>query len=226
VVAPPETKVPRETKERANVALKPTPRSSYASLRKTYRIPELQSHHILYQGDFSRRPGDEVLVLDPGRELTLFTPRGKLATLSIRTAQGIRPDAIDIPTFQIIDPVRDGLLEIQILAAAKLETDRQRIDLVVIKCIGSSFAQIFRQPIAVASQDTLDVVATVDFVEGDSHAKIRYSPRHRSGDDRKESSRLYHWNRWEGMFRLPRPAPAFKRTNAEASQSAVTPGPN
>lgn len=132
----------------------------------------------LFRGDFARSSGEELVIVEPA-ELRVLSSSGK--TIAKADLGAIEPDSL-----RAVRLVDDRL---ELVVVRREAADGPRV-FSVYRVIGSAAAEVFR----------VDLTDTaVEFVHRGDERAIRVTGK---GDPA-----VYRWNRWEGVFRIPRRAP-------------------
>ncbi len=132
----------------------------------------------VFRGDFVRGRGTEHAVLTTSGELRIYKDAEMFASLTV----GAPASQIPMEVVKLIDDRLEVVLR---------HREQDRDVLTVCRVIGRAVGRVF---------ETETDGHTVEFVHLGAERAIRVS-----GPD--VPSTVYRWNHWEGMFRVPAPAP-------------------
>lgn len=151
------------------------------------------------EGRFGPRNQAEAVVLVPGKTIEIYSE-------SARVAQGkldLTPAPAEFgPFLRGAELVRDGRLEIVVIGIRRDAVGSQEVVFSVWKVIGLAVARVFERPIATFDGNSWRRVADVRVLAGAKNRFIEVVPS--TAGQPKE---VYRWNRWEGLYRIPTPAP-------------------
>lgn len=133
-------------------------------------------------GDFALRRGDEVAVLAQTGELTVYGDGAKIAAVELGT------------------PASTAALEVVRLVDRRAEIVVRHVEegverLTVCRVIGAAIGRVYESDLEAGG---------VEYVQHGEERAIRFVGA--AGD-----TAVYQWNQWEGMFRIPSPAPTAPR---------------
>lgn len=138
---------------------------------------------IVFRGDFASAAGDEFAIVD-GSSVEVRAVDGE--RIARRDVGPIAPDSVRA--------VR--LVDERLELALRRDGPDGGVELVVLRVIGRAVAEVFTHPV----EDSI----AIDFVQRGEQKAIRVT----RGDD---PPTLHLWNRWEGVFRVPRTPPTAPR---------------
>lgn len=172
---------------------------------------ELTDDVEVFRGRF--KPGEPrtTAVHRPGQSLRLYDPRGQsVSSVDLSSYEQRLPPADEISDFPTgaVELVQDGSDQLKLLHAESDDQGRITYHLSVYKFIGSRIGTIFSQPIAVreAADEPVHTLARVRYLHGLDHRIIEWTPIDEEGEQTEEPTH-YEWNRWEGVYRVPKPPP-------------------
>ena len=171
---------------------------------------ELKAPNQAVRGRFTRRGGDELVVITPGSEILIFNARG---TVAKRETGRSLSDAQELPMLSTNGGalIRDGRSEIALVTQAK-SGDATEVYFSVYKVFGREIGRVFDWKIGEVHEGRFVPYARVRFLRGDRDPFIEVTPV-REGAADESQRQIFHWNHWEGMFRIPHTPPtAPKRT--------------
>ena len=180
---------------------------------------DVQDGRSLVEGLFSSKGQAEIAVIDLGKSIEIYSESARVA----KGAFGFEPAPKEFGEFaRAGEIVRDGRSELVTVGVQSVDGART-IWLCVWKVIGNEIADIFQKQIGVERDGTWIRTADVRFLTGQRNRFIEYTPI--GPDGTRGAPEIYRWNVWEGMFRVPRPAPtAPSRSQSlrETSRRRVT----
>ncbi|RDV38512.1 hypothetical protein DV096_06750 [Bradymonadaceae bacterium TMQ3] len=163
---------------------------------------------LAFVGPFVRYQNGAAAVYTPGESLKFYT-NGQLHAqldLSHTVAEDVNWEGISEHQPGALRVVRDGTLQVLIPYAVDRGEEGARDYYVgIYKVIGNFVGRIFERRVAhrPAADAEVQVFGAITFMRGESHRAIGWAPL---GDDAGEPEVL-RWNNWEGVFRVPGPAP-------------------
>ncbi|MEZ4459681.1 MAG: hypothetical protein R3E66_08095 [bacterium] len=162
---------------------------------------DVQDGRVLVEGLFSSKGQAEVAVIDVGKSIEIYSESARVA----KGAFAFEPAPKEFGEFaQAAEIVRDGRTELVTVGVQSVDGVRT-VWLCVWKVIGNEIADVFQRQIAVERDGTWVRTAEVRFLTGQRNRFIEYTPIGLAGE--RGTAEVYRWNVWEGMFRVPRPAP-------------------
>jgi hypothetical protein len=201
-----------------------------STLQDDYPLGDsLAESAVVLTGNFDAGEGDEVAVVEPGRRIQIFDASGRIAELefSSNLADTVPEDARRSGTVAV-EVIRDGTAQILTHWAEQHEDGTVVYKMGLFKLIesyvGTSFeAELARKP---ADAESFERNGTYEFLHGDDHAYIRWIPASDSGGFDASEATVYKWNKWEGVYRVPKPPPTAPKRDKLQSQrqpAATTP---
>lgn len=167
-----------------------------------------------FTGNFTPNAGEELAVVHAGRDLAFYGSDGRIAHLPLdiewdaSTFEELELEAART-TPQAVRLVRDGTL--QILLHWREEDDDGHVAYKVgaFKVIGAFVGRIFEETLATreAPDGELRRRGTYEFLHGESHHYVRWIPADDTGELLIDQAEVLQWNRWEGVYRVPKPPP-------------------
>ena len=175
---------------------------------ETYNV-ELTDSARVFRANFTAAGRTTVAIFRPGRSLEIADESGSVASLEL-DAFDDRPVPRDEVTDYALGPVelvQDGTHQIKLIHARADEDGGLSYYIGLYKFIGSRIGTIFERPLAVETDDgEVRRLADIQFLHGVDNRRIRWIGLSDDGDPVDEFED-YHWNRWEGVYRLPEPPP-------------------
>ncbi|GEM_PF-4013481 len=172
-----------------------------------------------FQGEFGTKYGEEYvavfkdkLVFLNGSWITAFdignlALANDLKTLNIGDPLPTNSKKNPPKSAMATDLLRDGVNEIGVIVATTNDPTKRVFRFQIYKTIGQHIAKIFDHPFAVRTAKGTRQVARIDFIEGAHSTRIRTTPLSEDGLLDLAHIKIYSWNQWEGMFRVPKKAP-------------------
>jgi hypothetical protein len=184
--------------------------------------------HSVFAGQFSPGGEEQLAVVRAGEALQFYDVEGALARLELSgdfapdtfEELGIEPERSAPRAIRL---VRDGTLQV-LLHWREEDEERGTVYKVgAFKVIGSFVGRIFVRTLATADPENGEVRrhGAYEFLHGDAHGFIRWIPADDSGQLQTDQAEILQWNRWEGVYRVPRPAPTAPKR--EPMQSFLAP---
>lgn len=183
-------------------------------LREDYDLePPSAANAVALTGTFRKAddvPSEQVAVIVPGRRLTVYGGGDTLASLELSDS-GELPE--DFTAVEAVRVVRDGTLQILCYWSEKTEDKDTAYKVGIFKVIGSHAGPIFERTVATrsAESDALTRRGFFEVLKGDKNRFIRWTPADEKGKPVDSESKVLHWNKWEGVFREPKPPPTAPR---------------
>jgi hypothetical protein len=181
----------------------------------------------IFTGNFSRQPGQELIVVEAGKEILAYGTDSRIARIDFAGVPA--PEAfaelglnVDPSGVRAVKLVRDDTLQLLMHWRAKTEEGKFAYKVGLFKVIGPFFAQVFTRTLATSDTENgaLKRIGTYEILRGESHPFIRWIPADDAGQLLTDQAVLLKWNHWEGMYRVPRrPAAAPKREKLHAAAS-------
>jgi hypothetical protein len=182
-------------------------------IQETYGVA-LDEDAVAFTGNFSTKPGKELLVVRPGKDLAFYSTDSHIAKLEMggEQASSVFVDlglAEERTKPQAVRLIEDGTLQVMLHWREESEDGASAYKVGVFKVIGPYVGRVFERTLAVRDSEDAEVSrrGTYEFLRGDSSRFIRWIPADDSGELLTDQAVTLKWNRWEGVFRVPRPAP-------------------
>lgn len=169
---------------------------------------ELGEHAEVFRTRFHADDTTAIVVHNPGEALEVYENGQVVASVQLDDYEpkSAPPDLIEYPT-GAVELVQDETEQLKVIHTESDEDGRLTYHLVVYKFIGSRIGTIFSEPIATRQQDeSVQRLADIRFLHGLDDRRIEWIPLDEEGNPADET-RQYHWNRWEGVYRIPEPPP-------------------
>ena len=186
---------------------------------------EADGDELAFIGQFTRDPSEQpqLLVLDRERgELKLYdgpTVRARLLDLDLPEDETLEALGAPAPALPV-RLVADGTLQLMVWRRARApehKTKKQdtkhtpRYHLTAYKVIGPYFGASLDREIAAGPSASPTPTAQISFARTKRHMRIIWTPVDDSGAPVRDRQEVLRWDRWEGVFRVPRPAPTAPR---------------
>lgn len=195
-------------------------------LQETYGVafPE-SADAVVLTGNFSPEEGDEMVVVEAGKELTVYGADARIARVDLPGSfapQAFADLGVDMVVAgpQAVRMVQDGTL--QILMGWQEKTDKGAIayKVGIFKVIGSFVGRAFVRTIATRDQEGGELVqkGAFEVLRGQKNRAIRWIPADADGQLQTDQAVVLQWNHWEGVYRVPKPPPTAPKP--EKLQSA------
>jgi hypothetical protein len=153
-------------------------------------------------------PG-QLLVLDAKGALTLHQGKKTIAKeRPLRLADKATCDALGIPAPALpVRIIQDGTTQLLVWHIVEGADKAQQLRVTLLKPIGRFFGRTIERTIAIRpDQDTpWSLTGRLDVLRGQKHHALRFTPLAPDGSPGADSPQLLLWNRWEGIFRTPKP---------------------
>lgn len=199
-------------------------------LQETFGValPE-DDNAVVLTGNFSKMPGKEMVVVRPGEYLSFYGSENRIARLHLdgrQTSQAFADLGVDAEraTAQAVRLVQDGTL--QVLMHWREENDAGEVAYKVglYKVIGSFVGRLFERTLAVDDAQSGELIrrGAYEVLRGDSHRFIRWIPADDSGQLLTEQAVVLQWNRWEGVYRTPKPVPTAPKHDKLQSKNGTS----
>lgn len=179
-------------------------------------------------GSFTGQSDEELAVIIPGRRVEIYRHGERLARLELDGQPAAKAaDELELPQVQAVRLVRDGSVQMLVVWAKPGDDGSLEVRLSAHKVIGEFIGTIFERPIARrdSAEAPLRRLGAHEVLAGERHRFIRWIP---AGDDEQllvDQAEILRWNRWEGVYRVPRPAPtAPRRQPLHSEASPAHPG--
>lgn len=167
---------------------------------------------------------------DTSKQLAVIDPKSGLSILqgkkTLSRERSLR--LIDAPTCQLLGipapalPVRiilDGTTQLLVWHIVEAPDGTQQLHVTLLKPIGSFIGKTLDRVVAIRPDrdSAWSVIGRLDILRSQKHHALRWSPLAPDGAPGDKSPQLLLWNRWEGVFRTPKPPPARPRKPAPTS---------
>ena len=163
---------------------------------------EADDGRVVLEGEFSSRNQAELAVIDVGKTFEVYSDSARVAQSPFLFSAPPKEMGPFVVSSQL---VRDGRAEIITRVVSTNESGQQVLELAIWKVIGGEVAIVFRKPLARLSDGKWVPVGNVHFLTGQRNRFIEYVPNDANGQP--GTPEIYRWNRWEGLFRIPKPVP-------------------
>ena len=176
-----------------------------ASQKKSLKSKLTFEPLFAFKGDFSGKRGPDYVGADD--DMVMFSNGKWRSQLPIDTL--MRVDELKDPLYKpfAAQLVKDDALEL-VLFTVDSSDPAQRVYLMqVYKAIGERIGIVFEYAFARKTANGITPLAKIDFVEGAHHRRIRVTPVSPDGLLDLANIKVFAWNKWEGMFRVPRKPP-------------------
>lgn len=168
----------------------------------------------------SSSPG-QLLVLDAKGVLTLHQGRKTIAKeRPLRLADKATCDALGIPAPALpVRIIQDGTTQLLVWHIVEAPDKSQQLRITLIKPIGRFFGRPVERTVAIRpDKDTpWSLTGRLEVLRGQKHHALRFSPLAPDGSPGADSPQLLLWNRWEGVFRAPKPPAARPKVKPPTS---------
>ncbi len=118
---------------------------------------------------------------------------------------------VELKSARAADLLRDGVNELAVIVASTDDPTKRIYRFQIFKTIGQHVAKVFDHPFAVKTAEGARQVARIDFIDGPNGTQIRLTPLSEDGLLDLTHIKIFSWNQWEGMFRVPKKAPTSPR---------------
>ncbi|AWV90275.1 hypothetical protein [Bradymonas sediminis] len=201
-----------------------------ADLRGAYRASVKEDDDPeIFTGNFSSKPGTELVVFKPGKEVVVYSKDSRIARLPL--SGDAAPEAfaelgleLDPSGVQAVDIVQDNTLQLLTHRRMPTEDGTFAYKVSVLKVIGPFIGEVFSHTLATSETEDgpLTRVGTYEFLRGEDHRDIRWIPADDNGEWQTDQAVVLKWNQWEGMYRVPAPpAAAPKRNQIQVSENSA-----
>ncbi|QDG49946.1 hypothetical protein FIV42_04085 [Persicimonas caeni] len=200
-------------------------------LQETFGValPEADQAVVL-TGNFSKQEGNELVVVRPGKHLSVYSAEERIARLDLAgeaAPKEFGEMGIDTTyaTAQAVRMVEDGTLQVLMHWREQSEDGEISYKVGLYKVIGPFVGRLFERTLAVGKDDEDELVrrGAYEVLRGDSHRFLRWIPADDSGQLLTEQAVVLKWNRWEGVYRKPTiPPTAPKRDKLQSMAPAGT----
>lgn len=156
---------------------------------------------------------DQVAVVAPGEEVTVYAGTEPFASLEFEADAELPDDLMVVEPVRVIEDGTTQLLTYWPEQSEHSDEQTVRVKAGVLKVIGPFVGKIFEEPVARSPsgdpQADLERTNYVEFLrdEDDSETLIRVTPADSGGEPAGDEARIFEWNPWEGVFRVPKPPP-------------------
>ncbi|MFB6262582.1 MAG: hypothetical protein ABEL76_02985 [Bradymonadaceae bacterium] len=193
----------------------PTNPEDRREIERTYGVEVEPSDDIeVYAGTFTD-PGasNELAVVDPGQQIRVYRHGEEVVSTDLPGGKQL-PTALHVST--PVRLVRDGTTQLLCYWSERAEEGRIRLKVGVFKVIGHRFGRIFERTVGIRANPGARVERRgyFDFLRGDDHRYIRWTPANSEGRPKNDESTVLEWNHWEGVFRPPSPPPTAPRPSS------------
>ncbi len=161
------------------------------------------------RGRFTKRGTDELAIISPESEISIYNSRGRVA---YRDKDRPLASAEGLPYGPVLGMrlVRDGRLEL-LLITQEQTNETTNIYFSIYKVFGREIGRVFDAKIGEAHDGKFVPFARVQTMEGDRDHFLELTPV-KEGTPVETDRQIFHWNHWEGMYRVPRQAPTAPAT--------------
>lgn len=163
---------------------------------------EADDGRVVLEGEFSSRNQAELAVVDVGKTFEVYSDSARVAQSPFLFSAPPKEMGPFVVSSQL---VRDGRAEIITRVVSTNESGQQVLELAIWKVIGGEVAIVFRKPLARLTDGKWVTLGKVRFLTGQRNRFIEYVPSDANGQPGPPE--IYRWNRWEGLFRIPKPVP-------------------
>jgi hypothetical protein len=204
--------------------------SKAEQLQESYGVALQDSDALVFTGNYSAQPGDELVVVRPGKDLSIYGTDSRIGQLALggdpaASSFAELGVAADQTKPQAVRLVQDGTLQVMLHWREESEEGTFVYKVGVFKVIGPFVGRIFERTLAVSETEDGELRrrGAYEILRGDSHRFIRWIPADDSGELLTEQAMVLKWNRWEGVFRVPKPAPTAPKDSELRSKSPAAP---
>ncbi len=163
---------------------------------------EADDGRVVIEGEFSSRGQAELAVIEAGKTFEVYSESARVAQSPFVFSAPPK----DLGPFVVASQlIRDGHSEVVTRVVSKNEAGEQMLELLIWKVIGGEVAIVFRKPLARLTDGKWIKLGDVRFLTGQKNRFIEYVPTDVGGQPGLPE--IYRWNRWEGLFRIPKPIP-------------------
>ena len=180
------------------------------NFKETHRLPPPDSDEAtILKGPFSDRSDHgqpQVAFVEAGKRIQIHA-EGQLVTETTFKQLSNMPD--ELQAIRPVRVVRDGTVQLLFCWSERGEESRIRYKAGIFKVIGSRLGRIFERTVAVRDSEDGELTRRgyFEFLRGDDHRFIRWTPADDEGAPAPDDSVILQWNRWEGVYRRPVPPP-------------------
>lgn len=179
----------------------------------------------VFYGNFAKQPGEEVMLVQAGKEIAAYASNGRIARLAFSGEPAPQAFAqlgleVDPSGVSAVQMVKDETLQLLVHWRARTDTGGYSYHVGLFKVIGPFIGQIYTAQLATSDtpDGPLKRQGTYEVLHGKNHRYIRWIPADESGRLLVDQAEVLKWNHWEGMFRVPRPPAAGPRRDKLQSQ--------
>lgn len=208
-----------ESEQRSNVAetyeIDPPSSDDAIAIPGTY-VANLQDFEEFEDLD-DEAADNQIAVIQPGKNVVIYAGGEEIASLDVSSGH---PLPSELNTVRPVRVVRDGTTQLLFVwpetsEDGPNETDESDEETTVeykvglLKVIGPFVGKIFEGTVATRNGDGTDLEksAYLEFLRGDDHHLIRWTPTDDEGKPVLDETKLLQWNHWEGVYRVPEPPP-------------------
>lgn len=169
---------------------------------------EVPDGATVYRGHFESQEHSTVAIHRPGEALELYREGSQVAALPLEQYDdvSVTDDEFSHPV-GAVDLMRDGRAQLKLTHVQTDDDGDVTYYIGMYKLIGENIGTIFRKPIATGGEDgSFHPLADVRYLHGTDQRIIEWIALDEEGQPTGEPAQ-YHWNHWEGVYRVPKPPP-------------------
>ena len=149
----------------------------------------------------------QVAIVRPGEKIEVYAGSEEIASLQLSKDLGLPGPLTDIRPVQVIE---DGTTQLVAYWAETTEdSEKIRYKAGLLKVIGPFVGKIFEETVATKATPSAEMQRRgyFEFLSGQKNCFIRWTPADGDGDPKAADADVLKWNRWSGVYRLPKPPP-------------------
>ncbi len=178
---------------------------------------------VAFNGEFGTKYGDEYVAIMKDKiafrngswtstyQITHLALGPELKKLNLGDPKTSDVPIVNPKSATAADLLGDGVNELAVIVASTDDPSKRVYRYQIFKTIGQHIAKVFDHPFAVKTADGTRQVARIDFIDGAQGTQIRLTPLSEDGLLDLAHIKIFTWNQWEGMFRVPKKAPTSPR---------------
>lgn len=165
---------------------------------------------------------NQIAVIRPGTNVAIYAGGEEIASLDVSSEHSLPAELDSVRPVRV---VRDGTTQLLFFWTETPDDTRKEDDesdksdegdedtveykVGLLKVIGPFVGKIFEGTVATSngSKADLEKSAYLEFLRGDDHHLIRWTPADEEEKPAIDETKLLQWNPWEGVYRVPKPPP-------------------
>lgn len=203
---------------------------AWADIRSMFPVPESPGESsVVLRANFDAGEGRELALVEPGRRIRVFNQTEQIAEYKFSTTVAESgPESSPRGGTSAVTVVRDGTAQILTHWTERHDDGSVSYNVGLFKLVQIHLGTAFKAELAHKPANSKAFVnrGTYEFLRGNDHAFVRWIPASDEGDFDASEATVYKWNKWEGVYRIPKlPPTAPREEKLQTTYSTVETAP-